>query len=59
MKKIFFLLGIVAVMASCGTQTAKTEEAEVAIEATEAVVDSAAAVADTVEVMVADTVVAQ
>lgn len=63
MKKIIFLLGIVAVMASCGTQSAKpAEEVEApAVEETvEAVVDSAAVAApDSIEVAAPDTVVAE
>lgn len=40
MKKIFFLIGIVAIMAACGTSTKPAETTEPAVEGT--VVDSAA-----------------
>ncbi|PTN08128.1 hypothetical protein [Mangrovibacterium marinum] len=62
MKKIIFLLGIVALMASCGTKQAKPAEeveAPAVAEAVEAVVDSVEAVVDSVEVAVPDTVTAE
>ncbi len=60
MKKVFFLFAVVAVMASCGTQSAKpAEEAvETAVEET-VVVDSLAVAADTVAVAVDTVAVAE
>lgn len=58
MKKIIFLLGIMAVMASCGSKTKPAEEVtEPAIE--EAVTEQVEAVADSIEVAVSDSVVAE
>jgi PBP1b-binding outer membrane lipoprotein LpoB len=63
MKKIIFLLGIIAVMASCGPRPAKpAEEVEApAVEkSAEAVVDSAMVAApDSIEVAAPDTVIAE
>jgi len=63
MKKIIFLLGIVALMASCGTQSAKpAEEVETpAVEETiEAAVDTTVVAApDSIEVATPDTVIAE
>lgn len=58
MKKIFFLIGIMAMMAACGTSTKPAETTEPAVE--ETVVDSAAMAApDSTAVAAPDSVVAE
>ncbi|RKD85176.1 hypothetical protein [Mangrovibacterium diazotrophicum] len=60
MKKIIFLLGIMAIMASCGSKATKPVEEEVAPAVEETVVDSVeVAMPDSVEVAMPDTVVAE
>lgn len=60
MKKIIFLLGIMAIMASCGSKTTKPAEEAVVEESVAATVDSTEmAMPDSVEVAMPDTVVAE